>query len=205
MRGLPYESTAKDVVEFFACGEKVVNVVDGEDGVLFVKRSDGRAAGDAFVLLNSEEDGQKALGKHRERIGLRYIELFRSTTAEVQQVLNKSHDIRSENQAPLISTPPNVAGLMNPFSQGLLMQSPLMGGMRNCIRLRGLPFEATVEDILDFLGDKAKHIVVQGVHMVYNAQVCKFSGLSIGGSVSRKRRRVMMVVLGCFFCIKYSQ
>lgn len=55
--------------------------------MLFVRKPDGRATGDAFVLFSSEEDSAKALSKHREIIGSRYIELFRSTTAEVQQVM----------------------------------------------------------------------------------------------------------------------
>lgn len=46
------------------------------------------------------------------------------------------------------------------------------GTRRDCIRLRGLPYEAQVEHILEFLGEHAKNIVYQGVHMVYNAQVC---------------------------------
>lgn len=61
-------------------------MLDGADGVLFVKKPDGRATGDAFVLFANESDAPKALSKHRECIGSRYIELFRSTTAEVQQV-----------------------------------------------------------------------------------------------------------------------
>jgi epithelial splicing regulatory protein 1/2 len=44
------------------------------------------------------------------------------------------------------------------------------GSRKDCIRLRGLPYEAQVEQILEFLGDAAKNIVYQGVHMVYNAQ-----------------------------------
>lgn len=73
-------------MEFFRTGEHTCEVLDGEDGVLFVKKADGRATGDAFVLFPNESDAPKALSKHRERIGSRYIELFRSTTAEVQQV-----------------------------------------------------------------------------------------------------------------------
>lgn len=86
MRGLPYDCTAKQVIEFFAGGQKPCQVLDAEDGVLFVKKADGRATGDAFVLFAKEEDAAKALSKHRDCIGSRYIELFRSTTAEVQQV-----------------------------------------------------------------------------------------------------------------------
>lgn len=74
-------------LEFFSNGENPCNVLDGVDGVLFVKKPDGRATGDAFVLFPSESDAPHALSRHRESIGQRYIELFRSTTAEVQQVL----------------------------------------------------------------------------------------------------------------------
>lgn len=73
-------------IDFFLSGQKPCHVLDGEDGVLFVKKPDGRATGDAFVLFAQEEDAVKALSKHRDCIGSRYIELFRSTTAEVQQV-----------------------------------------------------------------------------------------------------------------------
>lgn len=73
-------------VEFFEAGENGCEILDGEDGVLFVRKPDGRATGDAFVLFASEDSSASALAKHRESIGSRYIELFRSTTAEVQQV-----------------------------------------------------------------------------------------------------------------------
>ena len=54
----------------------------------------------------------------------------------------------------------------------VLPQPTITAGTRkDCIRLRGLPYEAQVEHILEFLGDHAKSIVYQGVHMVYNAQV----------------------------------
>ncbi|PNF34494.1 RNA-binding protein fusilli, partial [Cryptotermes secundus] len=163
MRGLPYDCTAKQVLDFFEAGENSCQVMDGEEGVLFVKKPDGRATGDAFVLFNQEEDAGKALSKHRELIGSRYIELFRSTTAEVQQVLNRSMDPKTyEPQMPLIAQVPQVP---------LLPQHIITSGTRkDCIRLRGLPYEAQVEHILDFLGDHAKNIVFQGVHMVYNAQ-----------------------------------
>lgn len=68
-----------------------------------------------------------------------------------------------EQQQPLIAQLPQVP---------LLPQQIITSGTRkDCIRLRGLPFEAQVEHILEFLGEHAKSIVYQGVHMVYNAHV----------------------------------
>ncbi|XP_037283589.2 epithelial splicing regulatory protein fusilli isoform X1 [Rhipicephalus microplus] len=173
MRGLPYDCTAKQVVEFFASSgdgsegsepHTSCPVMDDEDGVLFVRKPDGRATGDAFVLFDSEEVASRALHKHRQLIGSRYIELFRSTTAEVQQVLNRTMDPRTYDTAqPLIASLPQVPLL----PQQML---PSRSSRKDCIRLRGLPYEAQVETILEFLGEHSQAIVYQGVHMVYNAQ-----------------------------------
>ena len=64
-------------IEFFNNGQEACDVLDEEGGVLFVKKPDGRATGDAFVLFKEETEGDKALLKHKEIIGSRYIELFR--------------------------------------------------------------------------------------------------------------------------------
>ncbi|XP_034653252.1 RNA-binding protein fusilli isoform X3 [Drosophila subobscura] len=198
MRGLPYDCTAKQVLDFFTTGEAPCHVLDANEGVLFVKKPDGRATGDAFVLFANEGDAPKALGRHRESIGQRYIELFRSTTAEVQQVLNRSMDPKtfessSHSQPPLIAQLPTMqlpllpqVGVVTHGHAHAPVPVPVpanlcphphppqhlitSGTTKNCIRLRGLPYEAMVEHILHFLDDFAKHIIYQGVHMVINAQ-----------------------------------
>lgn len=45
------------------------------------------------------------------------------------------------------------------------------GNRRDCIRLRNLPLDCGVEQILEFLGVHSQHIMPQGVHMIYNSQV----------------------------------
>ena len=45
------------------------------------------------------------------------------------------------------------------------------GSERNCVKLRGLPWEATAEEVIEFFGDMNKYIEQHGVHMVLNAQV----------------------------------
>ena len=68
----------------------------------------------------------------------------------------------------------NPAAAAAAAAAGVLPQQMIIAGVRkDCIRLRGLPYEAGVEHILEFLGDHAKSIVYQGVHMVYNTQVGK--------------------------------
>lgn len=85
MRGLPFTATPQEVLSFLGSESPVT---DGAEGLLFVKYPDGRPTGDAFVLFSCEEYAQNALKKHKQILGKRYIELFRSTAAEVQQVRN---------------------------------------------------------------------------------------------------------------------
>ncbi|XP_012276396.1 RNA-binding protein fusilli isoform X2 [Orussus abietinus] len=190
MRGLPYDCVAKQVLDFFLSGDSPCHVLDGEDGVLFVKKPDGRATGDAFVLFAKDDDAMKALSKHRDCIGSRYIELFRSTTAEVQQVLNRSMVV--------VEHPPPAHP---PLPLPMLPQHVIMSGTRkDCVRLRGLPYEALVEHILDFMGEHSKNIVYQGVHMVYNAQgqpsgeafIQMNSEASAGACASQRHHRYMI-------------
>ncbi|XP_006003503.1 epithelial splicing regulatory protein 1 isoform X2 [Latimeria chalumnae] len=155
MRGLPFTATAEEVLTFFG---PQCPVTGAKEGILFVKYPDGRPTGDAFVLLACEEYAQNALKKHKDMLGKRYIELFRSTAAEVQQVLNRYAS------APLIPIAPSpiIPLLPPPFIPP--------ANIRDCIRLRGLPYAATIEDILEFLGEFSADIRPHGVHMVLNHQ-----------------------------------
>lgn len=155
MRGLPFTATAEEVVAFFG---QHCPITGGKEGILFVTYPDGRPTGDAFVLFACEEYAQNALRKHKDLLGKRYIELFRSTAAEVQQVLNRF------SSAPLIPLP------TAPIIPVLPQQFVPPTNVRDCVRLRGLPYAATIEDILDFLGEFSTDIRTHGVHMVLNHQ-----------------------------------
>uniref|UniRef100_A0A8C1LAU7 Epithelial splicing regulatory protein 2 n=1 Tax=Cyprinus carpio TaxID=7962 RepID=A0A8C1LAU7_CYPCA len=161
MRGLPFTATPQDVLGFLGPD---CPVTDGMEGLLFVKYPDGRPTGDAFVLFACEEYAQNALKKHKQILGKRYIELFRSTAAEVQQVLNRYMS------TPLISTLPPPPPPM--VSMPVLATPPFIttGSTRDCIRLRGLPYIAAIEDILEFMGEHTIDIRPHGVHMVFNQQ-----------------------------------
>ncbi|KAM4602807.1 epithelial splicing regulatory protein 2 [Polymixia lowei] len=159
MRGLPFTATPQDVLAFLGPESPVT---DGTEGLLFVKYPDGRPTGDAFVLFSCEEYAQNALKKHKQILGKRYIELFRSTAAEVQQVLNRYMS------TPLISTLPPPPIVPVP----VLASPPFLptANTRDCVRLRGLPYTAAIEDILEFMGEHTIDIKPHGVHMVLNQQ-----------------------------------
>lgn len=92
MRGLPFTATYEQVLAFFSPKDglnETCPVSGGKDGILFVRYPDGRPTGDAFVLFSCEEHALCALRKHKEILGKRYIELFKSTAAEVQQVCGR--------------------------------------------------------------------------------------------------------------------
>ncbi|XP_039256749.2 epithelial splicing regulatory protein 1-like [Styela clava] len=188
VRGLPFTAVAHDIVNFFG---PEIPVAGDENGVLIVRFPDGKSSGDAFVLFDTEEIAHLALGKHKQTLGKRYIEIFKSTAAEVQQVL-------SQHMLTPILSPPPMASPMHHVPMGFpgspvthaavqqhqaqlaqLQQAQLQaqaqvvtppGSIRNCIRLRGMPYSATVEDIMQFLGDLSLGILPNGIHMVLNQQ-----------------------------------
>ncbi|EDV43260.1 uncharacterized protein Dana_GF16612, isoform A [Drosophila ananassae] len=81
LRGLPYAVTEQQIEEFFSGLE----IKTDREGILFVMDRRGRATGEAFVQFESQDDTEQALGRNREKIGHRYIEIFRSSIAEMKR------------------------------------------------------------------------------------------------------------------------
>ncbi|XP_020717001.1 heterogeneous nuclear ribonucleoprotein F [Ceratitis capitata] len=81
LRGLPYSVTEQQVEEFFSGLE----IKPDREGILFVMDKRGRATGEAFVQFESQDDTEQALGRNRLKIGHRYIEIFRSSLAELKR------------------------------------------------------------------------------------------------------------------------
>ena len=145
-------------------------------------------------MVKSEEEATRALLKHKETMGTRYIELFRSTSAEVQQVFKRSQDpkfyqnslllksdmsLSSSSMASMASGTGGALSSITGCNTTTPLPLPLLppemlngsGNKRDCIRLRNLPLECGVEQILEFLGVHSQHILPHGVHMILNAQV----------------------------------
>lgn len=99
---------------------KDVKVQNGEKGVHFSFGPDGRVSGEAYVEVCSNEDVERALRHDRDHLGGRYIEVFRA----------------SQNQFEWDCRPAKGVGTG--------------GGAGGVVRLRGLPYGCSKDNIRDF-------------------------------------------------------
>ena len=98
LKGLPFEATKDKVIEFFGGLE-----IEDND-VHIVRDFRGRASGVAFVQFTSAADAASALQKNKQRMGRRYIEVFKSSMEEAE---------RGEKMTPG-SCPPRVEPMRDP-------------------------------------------------------------------------------------------
>ncbi|KAK0425070.1 hypothetical protein QR680_009013 [Steinernema hermaphroditum] len=119
-RGLPWSCSEDDLRVFFgAAAESMVKVV-------LTKTKEGRASGEAYVQFSDEKGYGIAMSKDRETLGNRYVEVFASTLAEMEQP-------RGYGSRP----PTGNSSFVAPVGVSV-------------VRLRGLPYGCTKEEITRF-------------------------------------------------------
>jgi heterogeneous nuclear ribonucleoprotein F/H len=130
-RGLPYSAKADELREFFA------GLTVARDGVALCMGLDGRPNGEAFVRFEDAADAVKALGRDREKMDRRYIEVFAGKEADMRGAQREAaRAARGDSKASSMVV----------------------------VRLRGLPFSATEREVEGFLGGVA--VRRGGVHFV---------------------------------------
>lgn len=88
LRGLPYGCRRQQIEEFFEglclmsqCFYLLLRLIKGlnipQDGVVLPTDHLGRSSGEAYVKFISREQADKAMGKHKEKIGHRWEIVFR--------------------------------------------------------------------------------------------------------------------------------
>ena len=70
IKGLPYQTTAMEVCKFF----KDCEIVGGPNGIYFPLNERGLPTGEAFVEMETVRDIDKALERHKDTIGERWVE-----------------------------------------------------------------------------------------------------------------------------------
>jgi len=179
LRGLPYGASKKDIADFF------VGIQIAPYGITLTMDQDGRPSGDAYVEFTSPDEAEKAMKKHKEKIGHRYIEVFKSSKHDVKYVVPSNDDFR-----PLMGGRPgpydrpqgfpgqrargrggmnlgpsgfntgggSFGGRSSRGTGGPIRGGRSMGMMKGAdhsttghsVHMRGLPFEASVQDVYSF-------------------------------------------------------
>ncbi|XP_020893887.1 heterogeneous nuclear ribonucleoprotein F isoform X2 [Exaiptasia diaphana] len=91
LRGLPYGCSKEEIAQFFTGFEIVPN------GITITLQEEGKTSGEAYVEFASPDIAEQAMQKDKEKIGHRYIELFKSAKSEIRYVTKPK---------PLMSTRP---------------------------------------------------------------------------------------------------
>ncbi|XP_062399268.1 G-rich sequence factor 1 [Sardina pilchardus] len=116
IKGLVRSCKTEDILEFFSdC-----RIRQGAKGVHFMHHKDGRPNGQAVLEMETEEDVSKALERHKQYLGSRYIEVFEVAEEDEQGVMQSI-----------------LQGISPPVNEGV-------------VRLRGMSFSCTEKDIIQF-------------------------------------------------------
>ncbi|OAY48519.1 heterogeneous nuclear ribonucleoprotein F isoform X2 [Manihot esculenta] len=148
LRGLPFDCTETDVAEFF----HGLDIVD----VLFVHKG-GKFTGEAFCVLGYPLQVDFALQKNRQNMGRRYVEVFRSKRHDYYKAIaNEVSDARG-------GSPRRNAGRTKSLDEG---KDP--AEYTGVLRLRGLPFSAGKDDVMEFFKDFV--LSEDSIHITMNSE-----------------------------------
>ncbi|XP_073321399.1 G-rich sequence factor 1 [Pagrus major] len=86
VKGFPWSCSAEDLLHFFS----ECSIRDGVKGIHFTVNKSGRPSGQAFIEMENEIDVSKALEKHRQYLGPRYVEVYEVTNSDAEDILKKS-------------------------------------------------------------------------------------------------------------------
>lgn len=136
LRGLPFSATKEEIINFFN------DFVLSEDKIHLIANSEGRPAGEAFVEFASPEDSRSAMSKDRMTLGYRYIELFPAAREELEEAISRGRTLPKSYEVKDHAEPTPV------------------------LRMRGLPFSAGKDDIIDFFKDFT--LSEESIHITYN-------------------------------------
>lgn len=93
VKGLPWSCSAQDLLQFFS----ECRIRDGVKGIHLTLNRMGRPSGQAFIEMEHEEDVSKALEKHRQYLGPRYVEVYEVTNSDAEGILKKAIQVPADD------------------------------------------------------------------------------------------------------------
>ncbi|XP_048818490.1 RNA-binding protein 12 [Lagopus muta] len=131
LKGLPFESENKHVIDFF----KKLDIV--EDSIYIAYGPNGKAIGEGFVEFRNEADYKAALCHHKQYIGNRFIQVHPITK---KAMLEKIDLIRKRLQN------------FNYDQREIIMNAEAESGSpKLCAHISNIPYNITKMEILQFL------------------------------------------------------
>jgi RNA recognition motif-containing protein len=165
IRGLPYSCDEVDVADFF----KDLNIAP--HGIHLIFNQYNKPTGEAYVEFDTAEDVEEALKLHKQMMGDRYIEVFKSSKSEM---VSACMDPTIMDTMMYIPEGMPMVGMMDPYygyppypyngyyppymdyygngyyNNGYYPKKYYAKKDGKTLKLRGLPFDSTVEDIIEF-------------------------------------------------------
>ncbi|NXN40603.1 GRSF1 factor, partial [Rhinoptilus africanus] len=158
LRGLPFSSTEDDIAAFFS-GLQITDIA-------FVYRGE-RKTGEAFVQFAAPEMAAKALLRHREYMGSRYIEVYVSRKHQMQRHVPYEKQMvtypRARREQEFISEERGLSSTGGSNSErenklcreGTESSRPVLESADTSsplpfVHVRGFPIQATAQDIINF-------------------------------------------------------
>uniref|UniRef100_A0A8C0BIA8 G-rich RNA sequence binding factor 1 n=1 Tax=Buteo japonicus TaxID=224669 RepID=A0A8C0BIA8_9AVES len=166
LRGLPFSSTEEDIEDFFA-GLKITDIA-------FIYRGE-RRTGEAFVQFAAPEMAAKALLRHREYMGSRYIEVYVSRKHHMQRHMPYDRQMvtypKVRREQELIFEErgfSNMGGSDGELcregaeSSRQVVESGNISSPLHFVHMRGFPAQASAQDIINFFAPlKPTRIMVE--------------------------------------------
>ncbi|NXH67592.1 GRSF1 factor, partial [Hydrobates tethys] len=165
LRGLPFSSTEDDIADFFS-GLEITDIA-------FVYRGE-RRTGEAFVQFAAPAMAAKALLRHREYMGNRYIEVYVSRKHQMERHMpydkqmvtyrqvRREHESISEERG-LSNMGGSDAERENKLHrEGHVLESGNISSPLHFVHMRGFPTQASAQDIINFFAPlKPTRIMVE--------------------------------------------
>ena len=115
----------------------------GNAGIIINMDDRGRAAGDAYVELETRDDMEHAISMHKREMGSRYIEVFEANRLDAEKAKDKISKGGGDSMG---------FGRRNRDRGG--------GSSGFTVQLRGLPYRTTEREIADWLSEAADPVDV---------------------------------------------
>ena len=139
MKGLPYGNCNKPAVEKFFYPIPLFEVV-------IISERSGRPTGNAYVIVETKDNYELAMGRHMKYMDSRYIELFSVTMEEVEHYLQ-----RLEYRQQMSAMGINASNYPDsPEQQMFNRKRKRFDSLTYCVQVRGLPPQVDNQDLTNY-------------------------------------------------------